>query len=114
MIIMEITSSNKVTKMLWERKYFYLSGLLIGLLIVGINKLLGTNITFPEAVIVPISCSFPFGLLLYLFIKEPERAKREGRTIIFSREGLIHIALTFSSMLTLGILYKLISTILRA
>lgn len=83
-----------IIEMLWERKIFYLVGFVFSFLIGLLNKSLGSGISNYDSISVSFSSSFIFGYLLYLFIKEPEKIRKEGRTIIFSKKGLIHMGLS--------------------
>jgi hypothetical protein len=97
-----------ISAMLWQRKYFYFVGYLIGIIICLLSKAIGSYVDNGAILVVPISISFPFGFMLYVIIREPKRFKKEGRGIILSREGLINLALCFSSIIILGLLYKII------
>lgn len=108
--MMKVNKNRKINilKMLWERKYFYLVGYLVGIISALLSKALGSAVDIDQMVIVPISTSFIFGFIFYLFIKEPKRMKKEGRYILFSQEGLIHFALSFGSIIVIGLLYKIL------
>jgi hypothetical protein len=97
-----------ILRMLWERKYFYLGGYIVGIICGLLNEALGKHISIEEMIVIPVSTSFPFGYLLYLFIRERSRVIKEGRYLVFSKEGLINFGLAFASMIVLELLYKII------
>lgn len=97
-----------ISEMLWQRKHFYFAGYIIGLIFCLFSIALGSDVENDIILVVPFSVSFPFGFLLYVFFREPKQLKKEGRYLILSREGLINLALAFSSMIILGLLYKII------
>lgn len=94
-------------KMLWERKCFYALAYIVGIIFIMLSKSLGSDVNIDQIVVVPFSESFILGFILYLFIKEPKRMKKEGRYILFSQEGLIHFALSFGSIIVIGLLCKI-------
>ena len=91
---------------LFDRKYFYIAGFIIGVICCVINLILGGKVNIAEYITVSISVSWPFGFMLYLIIKQPERLKKEGTTIFLSKEGLVHLALSFGSLLAIGSISK--------
>ncbi|EPR11581.1 hypothetical protein [Ruminiclostridium papyrosolvens] len=72
---------------LFDRKYFYIAGFMIGMICCVINLILGGKVNIVEYITVSISFSWPFVFILYLIIKQSERQKKEGRTIFLSKEG---------------------------
>ncbi len=68
----------------------------------SINLILGLKVNIAEIITVAISASWTFGFILYIAIKQPERLKKEGRTIVLSKEGLVHFALSIGSVLAIG------------
>lgn len=70
-------------KIMRERKFYYVVGFGIGLLIGFLNTALGKDINLIDLFIIPFGCSFPFGYLLYVFIKEPEKIKKYGLFFVF-------------------------------
>lgn len=99
-----------IWKIVNERKNYYLAGFFISLLIGLLCKVLGSNIKEFD-IITLISCSFIFGFLLHLFIKEPERVKKEGRGVILTKEGLTHLGLTFVSIIILGVIFTSVNPV---
>lgn len=97
-----------IWEILWERKVFYLAGFIFSILIGLLNKTLGIDVKNSDFIALSFSSSFIFGFLLYLFIKEPEKIRKEGRTIIFSKEGLIHIALSLGFIIFFGFINNII------
>ena len=97
-----------IIRMLWERKYFYLAGYMLGIICLLLNKALGTNMRIDEMIVIPFSTSFIFGHTLYLSIKERGQFIKEGRNLLASKEGLTNFSLTFASMIVLELLCKII------
>ncbi len=104
-----LRKGNSLLKTLWQRKLFYICGYFVGLLLIFLNKILGSKVNFSDFFVMPFACSPVFGFILYLVKKEPERLKREGRIIIFSKEGLVHMGLSFAFIIIYGILIKIIN-----
>jgi len=96
---------------LWERKIFYIIGFIFCLLILLLCKWLGSNIKNSDFIVFPFSLSFMFGFLIYLNVKKPKGYK--NRTILLEKDGRTHFLLSFGSMFTLGLIYKLINYILK-
>ncbi len=93
--------------MLWERKLFYLAGFVLAYGIGLLNISLGTEISKVDLIALPLALSFILGHLIYLFIKEPERLKKEGRGLIFAKEGAINFTLTIVTAIISGILIRI-------
>lgn len=97
------TNRNYYLKLFWERKYCYIIGYILALVIglFGIENGIGTS----ELLALPIASSFIFGFIIYDVIFDVNNNfKKEGRGIIFTREGLFHLGLTFSTIIILGII----------
>ncbi len=94
--------------MLWQRKLYYLVGFILTFLIGLFNIGLGSHVEIAELIEVSLGCSFIFGFIIYLFIKEPDRLKKEGRTIILTKEGLIHFGLPFGMLIIASIIRELL------
>lgn len=85
----------KILVILWERKFYY-SFLFIILIFWGfLNELLGLEVNFDVLISVGIPSSILSGFLIYKFIKEPEETRKLGRNLLFTKETLIHIFLSF-------------------
>lgn len=95
-------------EILWERRFFYPLGLMVSSVIALINLLLGMESTPDEVIIICISSSFVFGFLIHGVVKDAERMKEEGRYYIFSKEGIVHLALTFITIVCGVIIQQLI------
>lgn len=95
-------------EILWERRFFYPLGLMVSGVIVLINLLLGAESTPDVLIITCISSSFIFGFLIHGMVKDAERMKEEGRQYIFSKEGIVHLALAFLTAVCGAIIEQLI------
>jgi hypothetical protein len=104
----KVNSDFNLIKMLWKRKFYYISGFVVGLFAGFINIALGNDIKLIDLLIVPFGCSFLFGYLLYVFIKEPEKVKRQGPFFVFSGEGILHLGLCIGSMIIYGLIYNIL------
>lgn len=92
-------------KMLWERKHFYLMGMILPAIVsyIAVKK---EDMLMNEAIAITVGLSFIFGHFIYRIIKESDALKKEGRASVFSRESMMNFALGFGSMILLGILFK--------
>jgi hypothetical protein len=93
---------------LWRRKYYYIVGYFIGLIIGLLNIALGQKIEISELIILPLGTCFIFGFLLYLIFEQRELLKKEGRLLLLSKDGLFHLAITFGITVIYGVLNALI------
>jgi hypothetical protein len=89
---------------LWKRKFYFITGYAIGLIIGLLNISLGQKIEINQLIILPFGTCFIFGFLLYLIFEQREKFIKEGRMLILSKDGLIHLGLTFSVAVIYGIL----------
>jgi uncharacterized membrane protein YadS len=102
----EMNEKSTLIKSIWKRKLYYLLGYILGFLIGLLNIALGAKIGLSELIVLPLSLSFLLGYLLYLIFKEPDKLKQQGRTVIFSRDGLLHFALCLSGAIISGLLFR--------
>ena len=92
----------RILVILWERKFYY-SFLFIILIFWGfLNELLGQEVNFNELISAGIPSSILIGFLIYKFIKEPEETRKLGRNLVFTKEALIHIFLSFLILIFLS------------
>jgi hypothetical protein len=103
-----VDSDFNVIKMLWARKFYYVAGFIIGIILGLINITLGKDIKIIDLFIVPLGCSFLFGYLLYVFMKEPEKVKKYGPFFVFSGEGILHLVLGIGSIIVYGLIYNIL------
>jgi hypothetical protein len=98
----KVIKKESISKMLWDRKLYYLLGFLLVYMISFADPSMKGRLGFS------ISMSLTFGYLMHLFITDFQRVKREGQAITFSRESLIHMGLTFATMIIIGLLMKIL------